>query len=138
MAAETSWTNWSGTELTHPVRQTHPATVDELAEQVHSAVAQGLRVKAVGSGHSFTGVAVTDGVLVHLDRMAKIRSLDVPSGRVTVGAGMPLRELNLALDAHGLALANLGDIDVQTISGAVSTGTHGTGHGLGGLATQVI
>jgi FAD-linked oxidoreductase len=138
MVAETSWTNWSGTELTHPVRQTHPATVDELAEQVRAAVAQGLRVKAVGSGHSFTGVAVTDGLLVHLDRMADIRSLDVPSGQVTVGAGMPLRALNRALEGHGLALANLGDIDAQTISGAVATGTHGTGHALGGLATQVI
>jgi L-gulono-1,4-lactone dehydrogenase len=138
MVAETSWTNWSGTELTHPVRQAHPASVDELGEQVRSAVAQGLRVKAVGSGHSFTGVAVTDGLLVHLDRMADIRSLDVPSGQVTVGAGMPLHALNLALDSHGLALANLGDIDAQTICGAVSTGTHGTGHALGGLATQVI
>ena len=138
MAAESSWTNWSGTELAHPVRQTHPASTDELAEQVRSAVAQGLRVKAAGSGHSFTGAAVTDGLLVHLDRMAQIRSLDVPSGQVTVEAGMPLHELNLALDAHGLALANLGDIDVQTISGAISTGTHGTGHALGGLATQVV
>ncbi len=138
MVAEPSWTNWSGTELTHPVRQAHPATVDELGEQVRAAVAQGLRVKAVGSGHSFTGVAVTDGLLVHLDRMADIRSLDVPSGQVTVGAGMPLHALNLALDGHGLALANLGDIDAQTISGAIATGTHGTGHALGGLATQVI
>jgi FAD-linked oxidoreductase len=138
MVAEPSWTNWSGTELTHPVRQAHPATVDELGEQVRAAVAQGLRVKAVGSGHSFTGVAVTDGLLIHLDRMADIRSLDVPSGQVTVGAGMPLHALNLALDGHGLALANLGDIDAQTISGAVATGTHGTGHALGGLATQVI
>jgi L-gulonolactone oxidase len=138
MVAETSWTNWSGTELTHPVRQTHPTSVDELREQVRAAVAQGLQVKAVGSGHSFTGAAATDGLLVHLDQMTGIRSLDVPSGLVTVAAGTPLHELNRALDAHGLALANLGDIDVQTISGAVATGTHGTGHALGGLATQVV
>jgi FAD-linked oxidoreductase len=138
MADDATWSNWAGTELTHPVRQTHPATVDEAAEAIRSAVAQGLRVKAVGSGHSFTGVAVTDGAVVHLDRLARVRSLDVPSGQVTVEAGMPLHQLNEELDAHGLALANLGDIDVQTISGAVSTGTHGTGHELGGLATQVI
>jgi L-gulono-1,4-lactone dehydrogenase len=138
MAGDGSWSNWSGTELTHPVRQTHPVTVDELADDVRAAVAQGLQVKAAGSGHSFTGVAVTDGLLVHLDRMAQIRSLDVPTGQVTVEAGMPLHALNAALDAHGLAMANLGDIDVQTIAGAVSTGTHGTGHALGGLATQVI
>ncbi len=138
MAAEPSWSNWAGTELAHPVRQTHPASADEVAEDIRAAVAQGLRVKAVGSGHSFTGVAVTDGLLVHLDRMTGIRSLDVPTGRVTVGAGTPLRELNDALAAHGLAMANLGDIDVQTLAGAISTGTHGTGHALGGLATQVV
>jgi FAD-linked oxidoreductase len=138
MAGDLSWSNWSGTELTHPVRQTHPATVDELAGDIRAAVAQGLQVKAAGSGHSFSGVATTEGLLVHLDRMAQIRSLDVPSGQVTVEAGMTLRDLNAALDAHGLALANLGDIDAQTITGAISTGTHGTGHALGGLATQVI
>jgi L-gulono-1,4-lactone dehydrogenase len=137
MPGDSSWTNWAGTELAHPVRQTHPASADELAEDVRAAVAQGLRVKAVGSGHSFTGIAVTDGLLVHLDRMTGIRSLDVPSGLVTVEAGTPLHQLNAALDAHGLAMANLGDIDVQTLSGAISTGTHGTGHALGGLATQV-
>lgn len=138
MEGVSGWSNWAGTEHTHPVRQTHPGDVDALAEDIRAAVAQGLQVKAVGSGHSFTGIAATDGVVVHLDRMAQIRSLDVPSGQVTVEAGMPLHALNAALDAHGLALANLGDIDVQTISGAVSTGTHGTGHALGGLATQVI
>jgi L-gulono-1,4-lactone dehydrogenase len=138
MAGDLSWSNWAGTELTHPVRQTHPASVDELRDDVRAAVAQGLQVKAAGSGHSFTGVAATEGLLVHLDRMAQIRSLDVPSGQVTVEGGMPLHRLNAALDAHGLAMANLGDIDVQTIAGAISTGTHGTGHGLGGLATQVM
>jgi L-gulono-1,4-lactone dehydrogenase len=138
MAAESTWTNWAGTETTHPVRRTHPSSPDELADDVRAAVAQGLRVKAVGSGHSFTGVAVTDGLLVHLDKMARIRSVDVPSGLVTVEAGMSLHRLNEALDTHGLALANLGDIDVQTVSGAIATGTHGTGHALGGLATQVV
>jgi FAD-linked oxidoreductase len=138
MAGDLSWSNWSGTEHAHPVRQTHPATVEELAEDIRAAVAQGLQVKAAGSGHSFTGVATAEGLLVQLDRMAQIRSLDVPSRQVTVEAGMTLHDLNAALDAHGLALANLGDIDVQTISGAISTGTHGTGHALGGLATQVI
>jgi L-gulonolactone oxidase len=138
MAGEPGWSNWSGTEVTHPVRQTHPSNVDELAEDIRAAAAQGLQVKAAGSGHSFTGVAATDGLMVHLDRMAQIRSLDVPSAQVTVEAGMSLHALNAALDAHGLALANLGDLDVQTVAGATSTGTHGTGHALGGLATQII
>jgi L-gulonolactone oxidase len=132
-----TWANWSGTEQASPVRQVHPADAEELAAQIRAASAQGLRVKAVGSGHSFTGIAVTDGVLVHLDRMNRLRSLDRVTGLVTVEAGIRLRRLNRMLDEHGLAMANLGDIDVQTLSGAISTGTHGTGLRLGGLATQV-
>ncbi len=88
---------------------------------------RGLTVKAVGSGHSFTPVAVTDGVLVQLDRLRGIVSADVPSGVVRVRAGTPLHQLNDALAAVGLAMPNLGDIDRQTISGALGTGTHGTG-----------
>jgi FAD-linked oxidoreductase len=138
MPADPEWSNWAGTEHAYPVRQTHPGTAEEVAADLHAAVAQGLRAKAVGSGHSFTGAAVTEGLLIHLDRLSQLRSLDVPSGVVTVEAGMPLHRLNEALDANGLALANLGDIDLQTVSGAISTGTHGTGHALGGLATQVV
>jgi L-gulonolactone oxidase len=95
-------------------------------------------VTVVGAGHSFTGIAVTDGVLVSLDRYARVLSVDASSGRVTVQAGIRLSDLNVELAARGLALPNLGDIAYQSVAGAISTATHGTGARLGGLATQVV
>ncbi len=97
----------------------------------------GRPVRAVGSGHSFTAAAVANNTLIDLSGYHRVRSADVATGRVTVEAGITLSSLNQALDALGLAMPNLGDIAYQTISGAISTGTHGTGSRLGGLATQV-
>ena len=94
-------------------------------------------MKPVGAGHSFTGVAATDGVQLRLDRLAGIVHADRASGLVTVQAGTRLHALNAALWQLGLSMTNLGDIDVQTVAGAISTGTHGTGLRFGGLATQV-
>ncbi|HEY3005212.1 MAG TPA: D-arabinono-1,4-lactone oxidase [Kribbellaceae bacterium] len=132
-----TWRNWAGTESADAVEVLRPASADELAGAVKALAEQGRRLKAAGSGHSFTGCAAPEQVQVRLDGMASIVSADQASGRVTVGAGIGLRNLNAGLDAMGLAMANLGDIDKQTISGAVSTGTHGTGARLGGLATQL-
>jgi L-gulonolactone oxidase len=108
-----------------------------VAALVKRAAADGRRVKAVGSGHSFTAVAATDGVHVDLDRLTGVVSADASTGEVTVRAGTPLHRLNAELAARGLAMTNLGDIDRQTIAGATSTSTHGTGIKLGGLATQI-
>ncbi|SOD62234.1 L-gulonolactone oxidase [Streptomyces zhaozhouensis] len=134
---EADWRNWSRTASARPVRVERPRTVEELREVVRRAVAEGLRVKAVGSGHSFTGIAVADGVLVRMDALDAPLRIDRRSGLVTVEAGIPLHRLNAVLAAHGLAMTNLGDIDRQTLSGALSTGTHGTGARSGGLAAQV-
>jgi FAD-linked oxidoreductase len=90
-----------------------------------------------GTGHSFTPTAVTDGVLLRPDRMTSIRSVDVAAGTVTVEAGCPLRVLNAYLLGRGLSLANMGDIQVQTVAGATQTGTHGTGRDVGGMAAQI-
>ena len=98
---------------------------------------RGATVKAVGAGHSFSAIAATDGVQVRLDAMAGVRQVDRDTGLVTVGGGTRLADLNLVLASYGLALPNLGDIDRQTVAGAISTGTHGSGNRLGGLATQV-
>jgi FAD-linked oxidoreductase len=90
-----------------------------------------------GTGHSFTPAVVTDGVLLRPDRMTSIRSVDVAAGTVTVEAGCPLQELNIHLLGRGLSLANMGDIQVQTVAGATQTGTHGTGRDVGGMAAQI-
>jgi L-gulono-1,4-lactone dehydrogenase len=131
------WRNWSGTQTARPVRVERPRDVAELAAAVRHAAREGLRVKAVGSGHSFTGAAVTDGVMLRMDALDAPVRVDARTGLVTVEAGMPLHRLNALLAAHGLAMTNLGDIDRQTVSGAISTGTHGTGRDSAGLAAQV-
>jgi L-gulonolactone oxidase len=133
----TTWTNWSGTTTAQLAAVEHPATIAALQELVSRAAAAGQRVKAIGAGHSFTAIGQTDGVQIRLDRLAGITAADRDSGLVTVLAGTRLHALNDALWDLGLAMTNLGDIDVQTVSGAISTGTHGTGAKFGGIATQV-
>ncbi|WP_051845030.1 D-arabinono-1,4-lactone oxidase [Streptomyces globisporus] len=131
------WRNWSGNERAHPVRVLRPTRTEEVAASVADAARDGLRVKAVGSGHSFSGAAVAPGVQLRLDHLAGLGSVDRESGLVTVGAGMPLWRLGPLLASHGLAMEIMGDIDRQTVSGAISTGTHGSGLRFGGIATQV-
>ncbi|WP_020669014.1 D-arabinono-1,4-lactone oxidase [Amycolatopsis nigrescens] len=133
----TRWTNWAGTETATPQRVHTPRSAAEIAEVVAGAAIEGRRVRARGSGHSFTGVAMTDSDAVDLGQWTGIASADVQAGLVTVRSGTTLRQLNADLGALGLAMTNLGDIDAQTVAGAVSTGTHGTGARLGGLATQI-
>ena len=127
----TPWTNWARTATATPHRVEHPASAEELAEAVVHARA----IRPRGSGHSFTDIAAAPAVALDLDRYTGITN--VSGHLVTVRAGTTLRQLNALLDGLGLALANLGDIDAQTIAGAISTGTHGTGAKLGGLSTQV-
>ncbi len=131
----TEWRNWAGDQVAVPARVLFPRDAAEVADAVRAAARDGLRVRMAGSGHSFTGAALTDGVLLRPDRLTGV--LAVAGTSVTVRAGTRLRELSRLLADHGLALENLGDIDAQTVAGAIATGTHGTGAGYGGLAAQV-
>ncbi|MBV2366248.1 D-arabinono-1,4-lactone oxidase [Streptomonospora nanhaiensis] len=132
------WRTWARTQTARPRRIAVPGSTREVAEAVRAAAVEGARVRMVGSGHSFTGVAVTDGVLLSPTGLSRLRAVDPAAGTAVVEAGMPLCDLNEALLDHGLALANMGDIAVQTAAGAVQTGTHGTGRASGGLAAQVV
>ncbi len=131
------WRSWSGLTTARPARTTTPGDAAEVAEAVRGARADGLRVKMVGSGHSFTDIAVTDGLLLRPDRLVGVQSVDRDAMTVTVLAGTPLHLLDRQLDVLGLALHNLGDIDRQTVAGAVATGTHGTGGRWASLSAQV-
>ena len=133
-----TWRNWAGNQKASPVSIDAPRSVAELTALVASASEQGQKVKAVGSGHSFTSAAATNGRMIRLENLSGILHVDRATCRVTVGAGTRLSELNTLLDAEGLALANLGDISYQTVAGAISTSTHGTGKALTGLAGQVV
>lgn len=131
------WRNWAGTATSHPARWARPTDVDQIATVIKDSARDELTVRVVGAGHSFTPAAATDGVAVDLSGWTGIVAADAETGLVTVRAGTTLRELNAGLDALGLAMTNLGDIDAQTIAGALSTGTHGTGARFGGMATQI-
>jgi FAD-linked oxidoreductase len=131
------WRNWAGTATATPARWCRPRSEAEISAAVKDAAADGLQVRALGSGHSFTAAAATSGVALDLSQWTGITAADTRTGLVTVRSGTTLRALNAELDGLGLAMANLGDIDAQTLAGALSTGTHGTGAGLGGLATQI-
>ena len=128
--------NWAGNQRCVPTAVHVPTSVDELADLVRRAAAAGERVKVIGAGHSFTGAAMTDGHLVRLDALDRLLAVD--GCDVAVQAGIRLHALNEQLAGLGLALPNLGDIDRQSIAGAIATATHGTGRGLGNLATGVV
>jgi L-gulono-1,4-lactone dehydrogenase len=131
------WHNWAGNVTARPQRTAAPATAGEVAAEVRRAAEDGLAIRMTGTGHSFTPIAACDGVLLRPDRLTAVRSVDAAAGTVTVEAGLPLRTLNQLLLARGLSLANMGDIQVQTVAGATQTGTHGTGRDVGGLATLI-
>ncbi|RMB82820.1 D-arabinono-1,4-lactone oxidase [Streptomyces shenzhenensis] len=132
-----TWRNWGGNVVARPAREVTPASVEELASAVRRAAEDGLTVKAVGTGHSFTAVAAADGVLVRPHLLTGIRRIDRDAMTVTVEAGTPLKRLNMALAREGLSLTNMGDIMEQTVSGATSTGTHGTGRDSASIAAQI-
>lgn len=136
-----SWENWSGSVTAAPAELYHPEDTADLVEVVerHAADASSrdASIRAVGAGHSFTRLGETDDVLVATDRLTDVVSVDVDAGRATIRAGTRLDEMNEALAGHGLAMANLGDIDQQRLAGAMLTGTHGTGRRFGILATQI-
>jgi L-gulono-1,4-lactone dehydrogenase len=130
------WQNWGRSERAHPQFVARPGSVDELIEVVRFAHDRGVTVKAVGASHSFTSIAATTGVHVDLSRLDGLYGVD--GTLATLGAGTNLYQLPALLNPWGIALANMGDIDRQTIAGAISTGTHGTGVTFGGLATQIV
>ena len=132
------WSNWSGLEHATPSREVTPTSAEEVVAEVAAARAAGTTLKAAGTGHSFTAIA-SPGHGVHLlpGGLTGIVAVDREALTVTARAGMQLKALNAALEHLGLSLHNMGDIAEQTLAGAVSTGTHGTGGTYAGLAAQL-
>jgi len=131
-----TWQNWAGNQRTDPARTVHARDAGDVVDAVKSAQCDGLRVKALGSGHSFTAIAVPEDLALLVPSDPSQVRVDA-SGLTTVPAGLTLRVLNALLWERGWALPNLGDIDAQTVAGAISTGTHGTGARHQGIAAQV-
>jgi L-gulono-1,4-lactone dehydrogenase len=131
------WVNWAGDQSCRPARIASPASREELSETVAAATEAGERISVAGSGHSFTETAMTDGTMIRVGGLRGVLDADRSSGLVEVGGGTVLAELNEELARLGLAMENLGDIDRQTLAGAISTGTHGTGARLRNISAQV-
>jgi FAD-linked oxidoreductase len=130
-----TWRNWARTVHASPARVVTPRSADEVSAAVRQAAAEGLTLRAAGTGHSFTPLVATDGMLLRPEGLTGL--LRIGAGTATVAAGSMLHDVNLALHAEGLALANMGDITEQTVAGAIATGTHGTGRDNASLSAQV-
>jgi FAD-linked oxidoreductase len=132
-----AWRNWTGDQTCTPAAIERPSSREELAAVVRAAAEAGRSVRVAGSGHSFTEAALTDGVMVRIEALDRVLDANPASGLVKVEGGIVLADLNERLYELGLAMENLGDIDHQTLAGAISTATHGTGSGLRNISAQV-
>ncbi|HSC04981.1 MAG TPA: FAD-binding protein [Solirubrobacteraceae bacterium] len=136
-----TWKNHLGNQRIDPLRIYAPRSIEEVSQIVRQAEAQGVTVRAVGSGHSWSDVALTRGYLLKTDGLAKPVATEPEFLRpewadrrvVRAEAGIRIKELNAHLDANGLALSNMGGYDHQTIAGVISTSTHGSGITFGPL-----
>ncbi len=134
----TNWSNWSGSVQCTPKEILTPSSQEEILHIIRDCANQKSTIRVVGSGHSFTGLVGTQGTLISLDLYQGVDSTDAENNEATVLAGTKLKWLGETLLNNGLAQKNLGDIDVQSIAGAISTGTHGTGVTLGSVSTQIL
>ncbi|MEO8539719.1 MAG: D-arabinono-1,4-lactone oxidase [bacterium] len=132
------WSNWSGGVTSEPRRIERPTSEEELQAAVRRAASETLDVRVVGTAHSFTPVVATDGVIISLDGLEGLVAADSNSGEATLWGGTKLTVGTHYLWEAGLGLANQGDIDVQSVAGAIGTGTHGTGPSYGNIPSRVV
>ncbi len=130
-------TNWTHNQSWRPGRVARPGTAGEVVALLREAMESGRTAKAAGSRFSFTASAATTGVQIVLDQLKGVVDVDLARQTVRVRGGTKIADLNQALHAHGMALANLGDMDQQSVAGATATGTHGSGAGFGGLSSFI-
>ena len=133
-----TWTNWSRLETARPTREATPADAGDVVAEVRRALETASTVKMVGTGHSFTAISAPEATMLRPEGLTGVVAVDHDALTVTARAGTPLKVLNAELEALGLSLHNMGDIAEQTLAGAISTGTHGTGGIAAGLAAQVV
>ncbi|WP_183092835.1 D-arabinono-1,4-lactone oxidase [Nocardioides stalactiti] len=136
--SSSTWRNWSGLEVARNLRTATPTGVDDVVAEVRRAAERGETVKMAGTGHSFTAIARPEHTLLQPGGLTGITDVDRDAMTVTARSGTQLKVLNAELERLGLSLHNMGDIAEQTLAGAISTGTHGTGGRAAGLAAQVV
>ena len=131
------WRNWVGNQYCVSQYKASPATESELVDLITQADERDLGVRVAGSGHSFTPVVGTSGLLLSLEKLRGVQSVDKQRKQITVAGGTRINEVGKTLKQHGLSLINQGDIDSQAVAGAFTTGTHGTGIRLGNMASSI-
>ena len=129
--------NWAGNITWNPSEVAYPTTEEEIQQIVLRAANSNKNIRVIGTGHSFTALCQTDNILMSLDKYQGLISIDKEQLQATVKGGTKLNLLGDLLFDEGLAMENLGDIDVQSIAGTISTGTHGTGTAFGTISTQI-
>jgi len=134
---EQQWSNWGGNQVCTPALTVQPQCEQEVVDAVRYAVREGMTVRVAGTGHSFTPVVQTGGMLLDLSSLQQVTGVDSGTQRVRALGGTAIREFGEPLWQSGLSLSNQGDIDAQTIAGAISTGTHGSGIELGSFSSSV-
>jgi len=151
-ASAAEWYNWNRLQTCSPALYVQPSSESEVVDIINKARSKGQAIKVVGAGHSFSGITLTSGVMLQLDNMRDPISVRGGPGWVAgspsrpasgsataeVQAGMRVHELNSFLAGKGLALENTGAIAIQSIAGATSTSTHGTGRDIGSMATGIV
>ena len=133
-----SWSNWAGNQKVKHVARFVPRTEEDIQQIVRHVATKNKRLKAVGSGHSFTAIALAEEFLIDLSNFDAVIAIDKAKNTITVQSGIQLSKINEILHLNGLAMQNLGDIAYQTIAGAISTSTHGTGAKFTGIANQIV
>ena len=137
-ASSNTWSNWSGSVQCNPKEILKPSSIEEIQSIVKRCSEKKSNIRVVGSGHSFTSLVSTNDTLISLDNYQGLENVDKEKKQAVIRAGTKLKALGELLLSNGLAQINLGDIDVQSIAGAASTGTHGTGVTFGSVATQIV
>ncbi|MES2316255.1 MAG: D-arabinono-1,4-lactone oxidase [Pseudomonadota bacterium] len=134
-ASSIAWQNWSASAQCQARALAAPADEHAIAALLRASSGA---VRCVGAGHSFSPLVPTDGTILSLDRLAGLRAHDKGAMSATLQGGTRLAQVSRQLDAAGLALRNLPDIDMQSLAGAISTATHGTGANLPALHADVM
>ncbi|WP_042347496.1 D-arabinono-1,4-lactone oxidase [Bacillus massiliigorillae] len=133
-----TWKNWAHTSVSTPEKIIYPSSIEEVCTIVKDAALHNKKIRVVGAGHSFTKIVQTNDWLLSLDLLSGIQELNEEEDTATILAGTRLYAIGEALGKKGYSQENLGDVNVQSIAGALSTGTHGTGLAFGNVSTQVI
>lgn len=128
------WSNWSGNQVCYPAERTRPRNAPALAKLLQETSG---KVRAVGAGHSFSGLVPTDETLLSMARFRGISHINEETKEVTIGAGTRLAVLGDDLWEKQLGMINMPDINTQTLAGAIATSTHGTGQKFGSLSSYV-